>query len=140
MDLSAIRLAVPPPDVFFRHQAVHQAYGAVMKNLKPFSQFPDFDAAPFRKSFDRQHRLVLLRSQAGRVRGVLAETKELAQSVSELGQHDVVFFGNFFRRHKEYAPAYRQTRQIPTLHVSNPFDSNSTCPIHPILGLLKSPI
>src|SRR5580698_6525217 len=119
MDLSAVRFAVPPPEVFFRHQAVHQTYGAMVKNLKAFSQFPDFDVAPFRKSFDRQHCLMLLRSQAGRMRGLLAETEKLAQGVPELGQHDVVFFGNFVRGHKGCADNI--SRDAP--------NSNLICPI-----------
>jgi hypothetical protein len=99
MDLPAVGFAMEPSDVFLRHEPVHQAHGAVMEDLKALGQFADLDVVTFREPFDREHRLVLLWSQAGRVRRRLAETKELAQRVSELGQHDVVFFGNFVRCH-----------------------------------------
>jgi hypothetical protein len=99
MDLAPVGFTVEAPNVLLRDQPVNQADGAVMKNLKTFSQFSDLDVIPSRETLDRQHRLVLLGSQTGCMRGFLAETKKLAQGVSELSQHDVIFLSNFVRCH-----------------------------------------
>jgi len=81
INLAAIP-GVPLPDrQVLPHQAVGQADGAVMAHLKAFGQVSNHH--PGGKGFNGQQPLVLLRRQAGLLRGGFAKVQEAAQRVTE---------------------------------------------------------
>ena len=91
-NLPAIGFIGQSPQVFFRHQPVHQPDGAVVQDLEAFRQFADMDVVAPGKTLDGQQGLMLLRRDAGRLGGLLAETQELPQRVAEFGQRFVIGF------------------------------------------------
>jgi hypothetical protein len=55
------------------NKSIREFNGGVMGDLKLFRQFTDRDMIPIRESFDREQRLVLPGSKAGRYGGFFAE-------------------------------------------------------------------
>jgi hypothetical protein len=82
-----VRLAVEQAQ---RHQAVDQPHRAVMPDGELRGQFADRRPPAGRPGADGQQRLVLLRAQAERPRGRLAEGQELPQRGAEAGQGRVL--------------------------------------------------
>jgi hypothetical protein len=64
----------------------------MMSDLELFRQFPDSHALPSGKSLDRKQSLMLPRSQAGNVGGVLTEFQELSKVITKCRQHLVLGF------------------------------------------------
>ena len=69
-----------------RHQPVYQPNRAVMPYLQALGQFANRDAIAFRKTFDGEQRLMLLRSDSRCMRGVLAEPQKLPERVAQVGE------------------------------------------------------
>ena len=83
MHLAAIGLCALPLSEALRNQPVNQLYGAVMPKLKPFREVANACFTVSSAGLDSEHQLVLLRFDAGRPRGLLAESQEAPDRVSK---------------------------------------------------------
>ena len=85
-------------DEFLLHEPVHQSDRAVVTQAKAFGEFADGDAVSSGKAFDGEQRLVLLRGDAGALRGFFAEMDETPQGISERREGLVLCFAKLFGR------------------------------------------
>ncbi len=69
-----------------------------MAELETFSQFAHRYDVTSGKTLDGQQRLMLLRSNARPLGGIIAETQELSQGVAKCGEVLVLSFGKCFTR------------------------------------------
>jgi hypothetical protein len=72
-----VRLARPPAHEAQGHQAVHEAYRAVVAHVEALGQLADAEELRAPRATQGEQGLVLARSESGRVRRRLAEAQEL---------------------------------------------------------------
>jgi len=92
--LAAILLTRDTLHIIFYDKPVGQPDGAVMQNLQPLGQFANSDVIAAKKTLDCQHGLMLLRRDSGRVSCLFTKTEESSQTITELGEHFIVLFGD----------------------------------------------
>ena len=96
-NLAAILWVFGADEELFSDAAVDQADSAVMAQIEALGYISDGCDGARRRACDLQEQLVLLRMQARVERSLLAEVKEAAQVVAEVGQGAEKGFGAGFR-------------------------------------------
>ena len=92
-DAAAVGVVPPAPEQPQAFEAVDQFDGAVVLQEEPLGQGADRGRDRRRETFQRQEELVLLRLQASRARGLLAEMEEAPEAIAHLGQRAVLIGG-----------------------------------------------
>ena len=92
-DASTVPAVGLPLDKTGASQAVGQAHRAVRLDRQPYGELTH--RQPAAESFYGEKRLVLLRRQAGCACGLLAESQELPQQLTEFRQVAIVGFGQW---------------------------------------------
>jgi len=85
IDAVALPLYEPAP-----HRSVHQFDGTVMSYLQPFRKDTNGRFCARRQTANGEQELVLLRVNAGSLRGLLAEAQKPAYLIPELSQSAIV--------------------------------------------------
>lgn len=85
-DLAVINGVGGAADVFLAGEAVGQADGTVVLDLKALGEFADGDVLTAGEAFDGEEGLMLLGGKAGGMGGVFTEAEELPEGVAELGK------------------------------------------------------
>lgn len=84
------------PDVSVFLQPIHQANGAVMRELQAFGQFADCNKIAIGKSFNGEQSLMLLRGQTTAMGALFTEVQELTKEIPKCGKFFVIPLGDRF--------------------------------------------